>query len=78
MPDRPLLSAVLLRDGRRISTVGDAVCLIAGLPEEQREGRNCDRALHALHVARRNYATFLDLEMAYRELISALRGEGLL
>ena len=78
MPDRQPLRSIHLRDGRLIATVGDALHLISELSEAQQRGRDCDLAVHALDVARRRYATFIDVEEAQRQLITALRAERLL
>jgi hypothetical protein len=67
-----------LNDGRRIFTVGDAVGLIAALADEPGNARSFDLALHALNIAARVQATFWDVEVAHRQLVNALRGEGLL
>lgn len=75
---RQLQSALVLKDGRRLETIQDAIELISSLPELCRTSEHWDLASDALANAGRGRATHLDLAAAQRRLTHALKADGLL
>jgi hypothetical protein len=75
---RHLQAAVVLKDGRRLETVHDAVDLISSLPRNRQTAEYWDLALDALTTAERGRATRFDLAAAQRRLTNALKTDGML
>lgn len=75
---RQLQSALVLKDGRRIETIQDAIDFISSLPDARRTAEHWDLASDAVATAGRGRATHLDLAAAQRRLTAALKADGLL
>ncbi|GEM_PF-3945461 len=73
-----LQAPLVLKDGRRLETVHDAIEMIASLPQDRQTAEHWDSALDALATIDRGRATHFDLAAAQRRLTSALKAEGML